>query len=133
MFNKSYIFCVFMLLFSINFQAQEKSKDTIFFQIDNSYLFETKNIPKTFFLKDGNKSGEFCFVEVEILHNLKPKQVLLLKYFIRNSKFYLNKVSGILNNAELVKYFKDYHIFLVREKESETDYIKVDTAIMTFD
>lgn len=124
-----------MLIFilSIHLQAQEKIKDTLFFKIDNSYLLETKNIPKTFFLKDGNKSEEFCFSELAISHNLKPTKVLDLKYFIRNSKFYLNKGSRKLDNWKLVKYFSDYQIFLVREKENETDYIKVDTAIMAFD
>ncbi len=122
------------LFFLNNVQAEEKvKKDTLYFKIDNSYLFENKNIPKTFFIEDRNGHTEFCFQEAEILHNLKPKQVLLLKYFIRNSKFYINEGRIALDIKGLLDYMKNYTIILIRESDEKTDYIKVNISIVIFD
>ncbi|WP_347053583.1 hypothetical protein [Flavobacterium olei] len=121
------------LLFLNNVQAQEKEKrDTLYFKIDNSYLFETKNIPKTFFIKDRNGHTEFCFQEAEILFDLKPMEVLDLKYFIRNSKFFINEGKISLDIKGLMDFMKNYKIILIRESEGRTDYIKVNISIMIF-
>ncbi|MCM0667293.1 hypothetical protein [Flavobacterium tyrosinilyticum] len=124
-----------MYLFLLNnVQAQQKvKKDTLYFKIDNSYLFENKNIPKTFFIEDGNGHTEFCFQEAEILFNLKPTEVLDLKYFIRNSKFFINQGKITLDIKGLLDFMKNYKIILIRESDEKTEYIKVDISIVIFD
>lgn len=121
------------LFFLNNVQAQQKvKKDTLYFQIDNSYLFENKNIPKFFFIEDGNGHTEFCFQEAEILFDLKPIQVLDLKYFIKNSKFFINQGKIALDIKGLVDFMKNYEIILIRESDKKTEYIKVNVSIMIF-
>jgi hypothetical protein len=41
---KSKISVLLVVMISINLQAQKKAKDTLFFKVDNLYLFEYKNI-----------------------------------------------------------------------------------------
>ncbi|MNY30478.1 hypothetical protein D3C86_1645890 [compost metagenome] len=123
---------LFMFLFPISFQAQEKTKDTLFFKIDNSYIFENKNIPKMFFIQDSNTSEEFCFAETTVFKNLRPMKVLDLKYFIRNSRFYINEGSLKLANQELMDFLKHYKIFLVRENEGITECIAVDITLRAY-
>lgn len=134
---KSFVFIgctlIMHLFFLNNVQAQQKvKKDTLYFKIDNSYLFENKNIPKTFFIEDGNGHTEFCFQEAEILFDLKPIQVLDLKYFIRNSKFFINQGKIALDIKGLVDFMKNYKIILIRESDKKTEYIKVNVSIMIF-
>ncbi|WDF64744.1 hypothetical protein [Flavobacterium sp. KACC 22763] len=131
-FLKTNISLLLVAMISINLQAK-KVKDTLFFKIDNSYLFERDYIPKSFFIKDRNGHTEFFFQEAEILHNLKPKQVLFLKYFIRNSKFYINEGRIALDIKGLMDYMKKYTIILIRENEEKIEYIRVITAIVIFD
>jgi hypothetical protein len=121
------------LFFLSNLHAQQKvEKDTLYFKIDNSYLFENKNIPKTFFIEDGNGHTEFCFQEAEILFDLKPIRVLDLKYFIRNSKFFINQEKTALDIKGLIDFMKNYEIILIRESDKKTEYIKVNVSIMIF-
>lgn len=122
------------LFFLNNVKAQQKEKkDTLYFKIDNSYLFENKNIPKTFFIEDRNGHTEFCFQEAEISSNLKPTEVLDLKYFIRNSKFFINQGKITLDIKGLLDFMKNYKIILIRESDEKTEYIKVDISIVIFD
>ncbi|BDU24963.1 hypothetical protein [Flavobacterium sp. GSB-24] len=124
------IICLFFLG---NVQAQVKEKrDTLYFKIDNFYLFENKNIPKTFFIKDRNGHTEFCFQEAEILFDLKPMEVLDLKYFIRNSKFFINQGKISLDIKGLMDFMKNYKIILIRESDDKTYYIKVNISIVIF-
>ncbi len=122
-----------MVMISINLQAQKKAKDTLFFKVDNLYLFEDKNNPKTFLIKDSNKSEEIYFKETAVIHNLKPMKVLDLKYFIRNSKFYNRYGKNELSNYSLANFLYEHEIFLVRESEITTDFISVNIILRSID
>ncbi|MBO9585356.1 MAG: hypothetical protein J7574_14430 [Flavobacterium sp.] len=130
---KTKISLFLVAIISINLQAQKKAKDTLFFKVDNLYLFEDKNNSKTFLIKDSNRDEEICFEETTVIHNLKPMQVLDLKYFIRNSKFYNRYGKNELSNYSLTNFLHEYEIFLVRECEKTTDFISVNILLRSID
>jgi hypothetical protein len=124
---------VILSLFPGFVKAQEIVKDTLFFKIDNSYLFEDKNNPKTFLIKDANRIEEIYFKENVVIKNLKPMKVLDLKYFIRNSKFYNRYGNNELSNHSLTNFLYEHEIFLVRESEKTTDFINVNIMLRSID
>lgn len=86
---KTHISLLILSFFSITvIKAQERKKDTLFFKLDNSYVYESKYAPKEYLLKDSNSDEKFFFKGVKKVNNLKPKEILCLKKFIRSSKFY---------------------------------------------
>jgi hypothetical protein len=106
-------------------KAQEKTKDTLFFNYDDKYIRTHVEIPHYFYLKDGSESnyGTFFFKEVKILNNLNSKEIRCLKKFIRSSRFYDKNKQPKLNDYKLWEYFNDYVVFFA--KKNEPEYIEV--------
>ncbi|MBE8726379.1 hypothetical protein [Flavobacterium hungaricum] len=76
---------LFLLVLCTKLQAQQKTKDTLFFKVDNSYISETKHTADKFVLKDVNSDEEFYFKGIEVLKDLKTNKILCLKeVVIRN-------------------------------------------------
>lgn len=117
----------------VNLQAQEKLKDTFFFKLDNSYIYESKSIANKFLLKDKNSDEEFYLKGVGTLNNLKPKKILCLKGFIRTPKYYNKSQKQKLNNSELVNFFSSIKVYLVKKKDTENEYIEVNPILVFYD
>lgn len=122
-----------MLFFSIVvLTAQEKTKDTIFFKLDNRYVYQSKNNPQRYLLKDKNKDEIFFFEEVKVIDNLQASKILCLKKFIRESNFY-NK-NQKLDNQGLINFFSDYYVvYLVRKTRAKIEYIYVEPSVVIYD
>ncbi|MRX41743.1 hypothetical protein GJU43_20875, partial [Flavobacterium sp. LC2016-23] len=58
---------ILLCLFSTLINAQEKSKDTLFFTYDKKYITTHVEIPNHFYIKDGSgvAVGNFYFTEVK--------------------------------------------------------------------
>ncbi|WP_367755690.1 hypothetical protein [Flavobacterium sp. WC2430] len=131
---KKHISLILLTFFSIAvLKAQEKSKDTLFFKLDNKYVYESKFVSKEYLLKDRNKDEVFFFKGNETLKNVKPKEILCLKKFIRSSQFYDKTKKQKLNNYKLIIFFRDYVVFLVIKTKNETKYIHVNPAVVIND
>lgn len=111
-----------MLSLAFYLEAQTKSKDTIYFELDKKYIFSTINNPHTFYLRDGNG---FFFESKEKIYNLKKTKTISLKKFIKKSKFYSKNRLRKLKDYDLAIYLQNYTIFLVDKRENQDVFIKV--------
>lgn len=102
-----------------------KIKDTLFFKLDNKYVYESKYEPKSFLIKDSNGSEIFFFKSIENVKNVKPTEILSLKKIIRSAKFYHKNKKQKLNNYELSVFFDAYVVFLVEKTKNKTEYVHV--------
>ena len=99
--------------------------DTLFFKFDSKYINTYVEIPNHFYLNDssGSSNGTFFFQKGKSISDLKPKEVLSLKGFVRSSRFYEENKKQKLNDLELSEFLNNYIIFLVNDKKKE--YIQV--------
>lgn len=127
------VILILMSLFSVSINAQEKVKDTLFFNYDKDYITTHVETPNHFYIKDGSgiSIGNFYFTEVVRLknksRNTKLKEICLEK-FIRTSKFYDENRRLKLNDYALWEYFKDYTIVLVKNVRGKKEYIQVEPS-----
>lgn len=128
-------FSFIMLFFSIVvLTAQEKTKDTIFFKLDDRYVYQSKNNPQRYLLKDNNKDEIFFFEEVKVIDNLQANKILCLKKFIRESNFYNKNKNQKLDNQGLINFFSDYYVvYLVRKTRAKIEYIYVEPSVVIYD
>jgi len=126
---KTAILLLLSLFIGPNLQAQEKQKDTLFFNYNNKYIRTLVEMPNEFYIKDGSGAsyGNFFFKEVKVLNNLKPKKNLCLKKFIRSSKYYDKNKEPQLDDYKLAFFLNNYIIFLTKRNKSE--YIQVVAAV----
>lgn len=110
-----------------------KVKDTLFFKLDNNYVYQSKYEPKSYFLKDSKGNEIFYFKEIELVKHLKTNEILSLKKTIRSSRFYDKTKVQKLNNYKLGIYFNNYVIFLVKKKNNVTEYIRVEPTEVIYD
>lgn len=106
-----------------------KIKDTLFFKLDNEYVYKSKNGSKDYLLKDSSRifDGTFFFNKAQRVSDLNPKKVLSLKEFVQSSRFYDNNKQTKINDYELMEYLSQYVIFLVSENK-KTEYIQVEPS-----
>lgn len=115
---------------------QNKIKDTLFFKLDNDYVYKPKDVYKSkyisidFLIKDNSKDEVFFFKELEKVKTLKPREVLSLEDFIRSSRFYDKNKSHKLNEMYLMKFMTDYVIYLV---DNKNEYLKVEPSVVIED
>lgn len=109
------------------------TKDTLFFKLDNNYMFESKNNLKSYILKDssGSNNGTFFFQEVKSNNskNLKPKETLNLENYVRSSRFYDKNKQQKLNDENLAYLLSNYFVFLERCTPEKTEYIQVEAGV----
>lgn len=104
-----------------------KIKDTLFFKLDNKYVYKSKHDSISFLLEDGHDvtNGGFYFETVQALNNLKPKEILSLEKYVRSSKSYNENRKEKLNDYELWEYFNNYIVILIEETSGKKKYIQV--------
>lgn len=126
---KTAIFLLFFLFLTPILNAQEKPKDTLYFNYDNKYINKYVEIPNHLYLDDssGGSKGSFFFKEVEVKNNLKPKKIISLKKFIHSSEFYDKKKK--LEDEKLAVFFSNYVVFLVKKINKSVKYIHVESGI----
>ncbi|WP_367755692.1 hypothetical protein [Flavobacterium sp. WC2430] len=109
---------IFLSLFSIpNLQAQEKQKDTLFFNYNYKYIRTHIEMPNEFYIKDGSSAnfGTFFFKEVRVLNNLNVKKILCLKKYVRSSKYYDKNKETKLDYYKLAFFLNNYILFLKKK------------------
>lgn len=105
---------------------ENKMKDTLFFKLDNEYVYKSKDLnngSSIYLIKDSSKSEVFYFQELERINNLKPNEILSLKKYVRASRFYNENDLHKLSEVYFMKFLKDYVIYLTSGKN---EYIKVE-------
>ena len=130
---KKHIYILAIILLGFNLHAQEKLNGTFFFKLDDSYIIESKTKANTFLIKDKNEDEEFYFKGVEVVNDLQPNEVLCLKDFVRTPQYYNKNKKNKLNNAELVNFFINATVYLVRKKNNKTEFIKVNPIVEIYD
>lgn len=105
-------------------------KDTLFFKLDNDYIYKSKVYPNRYLLKENNSTQYVIFTQQEIIKAIKGDKPVSLKEFAHSSRFY-NKDTKRLNEDDLAELLNDYVVFLVNDDKSK--YIKVCASIMTED
>ncbi|MHC0442815.1 hypothetical protein [Flavobacterium sp. 3-210] len=129
---KIHLYLLITFLFGSNLQAQEKTKDTLFFKFDKSYIKESES-DLIFFLKDTDSREMFYFKGAEVLNDLKPKKILCLKETIRQPKFYDKSNVQKLKNNQLLNYFSDKITYLVKEKNGKKEFIRIEPILAIAD
>jgi len=113
---------------------QNKRKDTLFFKLDNNYMYEHESVcnPKRYTLKDSEKSntGIFYFEEFEEQSRpkFKSKKILDLENFVHSTRFY-NTDKQTIQDCDLSEYFNNYVIFLDKEIKNKHDYIQIKSFV----
>jgi hypothetical protein len=104
-----------------------KVKDTLFFKLDNKYIYQSKYEPKTYLLKESHDvtSGGFYFETIQTINNLERKEILSLEKFVRSSKSYNETKTEKIDDYKLWEYFNNYVVVLVEEVLGEKNYIQV--------
>ncbi|NQX81607.1 MAG: hypothetical protein HRT66_06405 [Flavobacteriaceae bacterium] len=90
---------IILILFTNILFGQERVRDTLFFKYDKDYIIENEFDKSTLVLNESEtKYGSLLFslLKGNTLLNLKPKKILELKKYVRNSKFY-NSKDGIID------------------------------------
>lgn len=130
---KNYIFISIAFLYILTSKAQEKIKDTLYFDLDNSYIYESEYVPNKFLLKDKNSNEQIYFIATKVEYNLKPKSVLCLKKVIRVPQYYSKKKKEKLDNYKLLNFLTSSTVYLVRKKNDKFEYINVNPIIEHYD
>lgn len=105
---------LFLILLPFGSIAQSKEKDTLFFKFKQNYILKAKDGSGDFLLKDSHDDGMFYFEKKENYYNLKPKELLCLKKYVRKSKYYRKTFYRKLEDYSLYRHLDNYVIFLVR-------------------
>ena len=105
-------------------------KDSLFFSLDNEYVYESKFTIGSYLIEDSKGSENIFFEKVKTVFGLKPKKVLNLKEFIRNSKFFNENKLVKLDYFGLRQYLNNYEVFLIKNKN---EFLYVNTAIVIYD
>lgn len=98
-------------------------KDTLFFKIDNKYVCESEQNKGIYLLEDSSTINNGTFLLSKKDNNIIMKndkmEILDLKTFIRNSRFYDSTKKRRLKDDDLCKYLSNYELFLVSNKNNE--------------
>ena len=107
-----------------------KIKDTLFFKLDNDYVYESTITPGSYLIKDSKGSEIILFEKVKTIFGLKPKKVLHLKEFLRHSKFFDENKFVKLDYFGLTQYLNSYEVFLIKHSN---EYLHVNTTTVIYD
>lgn len=108
-------------------------KDTLFFKLDNEYVYQSKNIPERYFIKDASANEHICFHKEEILNIPTPNKILNLKEFVQSSRFYNKGKKQKLNDKNLSDFLSNYYLYFVKERHGKTEYVKVKPLVIIYD
>ncbi|WP_166921502.1 hypothetical protein [Flavobacterium poyangense] len=110
-------------------------KDTLFFKLDNQYLYESEVTTNWYLIKDSSKNEYFCLKGGEKVQDLKPGKILSFKEFVQSSRFYKKekKEREKLKDNELADFLSNYIVFLVKDIDNKTEFIPADSTIITED
>lgn len=126
--KKLILFTINLFLFSsFNLSAQERQKDTLYFELDGKYVFESKYVENFYLLEDSSDIGRgtFFFEKIGTESNKYPKEILCLKKYVRASKYYDKHKKVKLNDYRLWEELNNHTIYLVKKSKSKVEYIRV--------
>lgn len=118
------LFFIILSFLTLDSKAQIK-KDTLFFKFDEEYILNAKDNSGNYILYDSNDIGTFYFERSDSIKNLKPKDILCLKEYVRSSKFFRKGWKRELSDYQLSNYFDSYYIFLIKESKNDSIFIEV--------
>ncbi|MGZ9677587.1 hypothetical protein [Flavobacterium sp. GNP001] len=103
-----------------------EKKDTLYFNLDNEYVYPSKYNKTAFLIQDciSLGGGTFCFEQKQTIKDIKPLTILDLKKYIRSSIFYDSR-KQLLSSYPLMHFLSNYVLFFVTKKENDCDYIQV--------
>lgn len=108
-----------------------KIKDTLFFKLDNDYVYESKITSGSYLIEDSKGSEIIFFKKMKTIYGLKPKKILHLKEFVRHSKFFDENKFVKLDYFGLSQYLNNYEVFLIKNNNNE--YLHVNPAVVIYD
>lgn len=111
--------------------VQNKVKDTLFFKLDNEYVYQSENISEEYFIKDAIGNERLFFKKIETLKTLRPKKLLNLKEFVQSSRFYNKDKQQKLRDNDLADFLSNYIVFFVNENKRE--FIHVNSGMVVYD
>ena len=107
-----------------------KIKDTLFFKLDNDYVYESKFTPGSYLIEDSKGSEIIFFEKMKTIFGLNPKKVLHLKEFVRHSKFFDENKFVKLDYFGLNQYLNNYEVFLIKNNNES---LHVNTTTVIYD
>ncbi|WP_166921499.1 hypothetical protein [Flavobacterium poyangense] len=104
-------------------------KDTLFFKLDNDYVYESTNDSEGYWFKDNNGSndGTFFFKKGKTEKDVKlnTNEILSFEKFVHNLKF-----NDKRKDNKLMDLLSNYILFLVKDKDTISEYIRVYPSIV---
>ncbi|WP_396602381.1 hypothetical protein [Algibacter sp. R77976] len=113
--KKDILNVILLLTITFTLTAQKANMDTLYFKFNKKYIKRGEVNKNQYYLKDKSNEGDLFFIKRSILDNLKPKEVLCFKKFIRSSKYYnfSKKKNQRLDGYRLWEYLDKYIIFFI--------------------
>ncbi|CAM2872410.1 hypothetical protein [Flavobacterium frigoris] len=104
-------------------------KDTLYFKLDNSYLYESEYYPGEYITKDSSGSSYGTFFLKKIVTKQEETdntiQISDFEEFVHNSRFYDKSKTQKLQDQNLSDFLSNYVLFLVKNTPTKNEYIKV--------
>ncbi|MGV8813691.1 MAG: hypothetical protein ACOH2D_06230 [Gelidibacter sp.] len=116
---------IIILFSTISLSAQEKQKDTLYFDYSENYILIYDVTPNKIYIVDSSDDGTFFFEKIDIKINKDPKEILCLEKYIRSSKYYDKHKKVRLNDYRLAEPLDNYTIYLVKKTNNKVEYIHV--------
>ncbi len=116
---------IIILFSTISLSAQEKQKDTLYFDYSENYILIYDVTPNKIYIVDSSDDGTFFFEKIDIKINKDPKEILCLEKYIRSSKYYDKHKKVRLNDYRLADHLDNYTIYLVKKTNNKVEYIHV--------
>lgn len=116
---------IIFLCSAFSLSAQDRQKDTIYFDYSENYMLVYDVTPNKIYIKDSSDDGTFFFEKIDTENNKHPIEIICLKNFVRSSRYYDQHKEIKLNDYRLWEYLDNYNIYLVKDIDNNIEYIKV--------
>ncbi|KAF2081842.1 hypothetical protein [Flavobacterium sharifuzzamanii] len=111
--------------------VQNKIKDTLYFKLDNEYVYQSKVNPKWYLIKDSNDKQHLFFEKQDIQKGSAINKLINFKEFVESSRFYNKDRKQKLYETSLVNFLGNYVVYFVKTDEREL--IKVNVGEVVYD
>jgi len=111
--------------------VQNNIKDTLYFKLDNEYIYQSTINPEWYLIKDSTDNQQIFFQKGDLHNNSKIGTVINFKEFVQSSRFYNKDKKQKLDEKGLADFFSNYVVYFVKSNQLES--IQVSAGVVVYD
>lgn len=118
---------------------KNKIKDTLYFKLDNEYIYQSTIYPEWYLIKDSNKNQHIFFQKEGLDKVSTINKLINFKEFVQSERFYSKYKKQKLNETALVLFLSNYVVYFVKVNDNDNDndndneFIKVSVGEVVYD